>query len=711
MRRVSGVSTRLASVLLAVLAGFLATLAVVQWWASDAIFDEDRFAGTAVRVLERDDVRGEIRRVIVDQAIDQQPDLVTARPLLETVVDTALTSKAFEGIIAEGARELHRAVFETDRRSIILNVSDVMTLAVAALRAYDPDLAGRVPGGPSVGSISLGDRSAATRAIEIDRQLDGLRWVFIGGAVVAMAAAILMAPSRRYAVIAAGLSLVGGAITVWLTIGIVTEMIRASAGGNPAVADAAAAAWEIYAGGLMWWMWLQALTGIAVVTIAASTREGVSARERVERIATAVESAWEVWPARVAIAGAVAVAGLLYLVAPGPSLRVTAQALGLALVALGGTELFRALGIARQAAPMEEPPPVPARAVNALPRVLAGTGLAAGLAAAIFVFWFNRDSLRAEPASARPAIDRCNGHAELCDRRLDQVAFVATHNSMSAAEEPGWFFASHTRGIADQLDDGVRGLLIDLYYGYATNRGVRTDPELVDIPGRIEASLGAEAARAAENLFNTIGPIPPGAKKSLYLCHAYCELGATPFDRTLTSLRKFLDANPNEVVIIFLQDYVSPFDVEAAFMRTRLIDYVYTIEEGQPLPTLREMIEVDRRLLVLSENVGDAPAPPWYHDGFKLTQETPYEFRSVEELSCRPNRGLPGSPLFQLNHWIARLTPLPSDAEVLNAYDFLLARARQCESERGRFMNLVAVNFYEVGDVFRVVDTLNGVGK
>ncbi len=164
MHWLARVSGDVLSLSLAVVAGVLVTLAVVQTWASDAIFDADRFAGTAVRVLERDDVRGEVRRVIVDQAIAQQPDLVTARPLLETVVNTALTSKAVEAIIVQGARELHHAIFETDRRSIVLNISDVMTIAVAALRAYDAELADRVPGGSSVGSIDLGRRGAATRA-------------------------------------------------------------------------------------------------------------------------------------------------------------------------------------------------------------------------------------------------------------------------------------------------------------------------------------------------------------------------------------------------------------------------------------------------------------------------------------------------------------------------------------------------------------------
>src|SRR5207253_5817456 len=35
---------------------------------------------------------------------------------------------------------------------------------------------------------------------------------------------------------------------------------------------------------------------------------------------------------------------------------------------------------------------------------------------------------------------RCNGFAELCGRRLDEVAFAGAHNAMSAASDPGWVF-------------------------------------------------------------------------------------------------------------------------------------------------------------------------------------------------------------------------------------------------------------------------------
>jgi len=63
-----------------------------------------------------------------------------------------------------------------------------------------------------------------------------------------------------------------------------------------------------------------------------------------------------------------------------------------------------------------------------------------------------------------------------------------------------------------------------------------------------------------------------------------------------------------------------------------------------------------------------------------------------------------------MNHWIESTpTPRPSNAEIVNAYDFLLKRAKACRKERGMIPNLVAVDFYRSGDLLRVVDALNGV--
>ncbi|MFN8516640.1 MAG: hypothetical protein U0232_31805, partial [Thermomicrobiales bacterium] len=76
---------------------------------------------------------------------------------------------------------------------------------------------------------------------------------------------------------------------------------------------------------------------------------------------------------------------------------------------------------------------------------------------------------------------------------------------------------------------------------------------------------------------------------------------------------------------------------------------------------------------------------------------------------CAPNRGVVDAPLFLLNHWVARQPPDPGDAAIVNTYEFLLARARQCQQERGRLPNLIAVDFYQIGDLLRVVDELNNI--
>jgi hypothetical protein len=63
-----------------------------------------------------------------------------------------------------------------------------------------------------------------------------------------------------------------------------------------------------------------------------------------------------------------------------------------------------------------------------------------------------------------------------------------------------------------------------------------------------------------------------------------------------------------------------------------------------------------------------------------------------------------------VNHWLASFTKLISSAEEVNVYDVLKPRIDECEIERGRKPSMIAVNWYDRGDLFRVVNELNGVG-
>jgi hypothetical protein len=176
----------------------------------------------------------------------------------------------------------------------------------------------------------------------------------------------------------------------------------------------------------------------------------------------------------------------------------------------------------------------------------------------------------------------------------------------------------------------------------------------------------------------------------------------------LEGVRDFLVQNPGEVLVFVIEDYVTPEDIEAAFRSSGLDRFVYRGGVTAPFPTLREMIDSDQRLVVFGEK--DARGVPWYHPAFETIQETPYRFHTPEEFSCRPNRGSTTAPLFQINHWIETTpTPKPSNATIVNARDFLLARARQCQKERGRLPNILAVDFAMTGDVVGVAAELNGL--
>ena len=130
------------------------------------------------------------------------------------------------------------------------------------------------------------------------------------------------------------------------------------------------------------------------------------------------------------------------------------------------------------------------------------------------------------------------------------------------------------------------------------------------------------------------------------------------------------------------------------------------------------MIDRGQRLVVLAEN--EAGAAPWYQLAYERSlQETPFTFPRAGAAArpgersprpAEPNRGPAGAPLFLVNHWVTTdPLPRPSDADAVNAYEPLLRRLRACERIRDHLPNLVAVNFYRRGDLFRVVDTLNGV--
>ena len=261
-----------------------------------------------------------------------------------------------------------------------------------------------------------------------------------------------------------------------------------------------------------------------------------------------------------------------------------------------------------------------------------------------------------------PPAMKCNGFEALCDRPLNEVAFAATHNSMGNLDD-GWWGANQEHGLTRQMEDGIRGFLLDSY----------------EVEGE------------------------------LWLCHAFCELGSQPLSEALAEIEVFLTSHSSEIMILFFQDAVGSEGMTQAIESAGLKDLVYTHDPATGFPTMGEMIEANTRLIVSSESHG--PPPAWYHYGWDLFFDTPYSFQSVNDFTCELNRGNANNPLFLMNHWVSDSFGLPSQeaSATVNRFDILHARATQCWDEVGQIPNLVTVDFYATGDLIAVVNALNGV--
>jgi uncharacterized membrane protein HdeD (DUF308 family) len=706
---VSEGTRRIAASALAALAALALLAAAVTGYANDALFDSNQFADRATAALDDEAVQAEVAtRVTDDVVLRAQADLIGFRPLIETVVDGVVGSSVFQSAFRAGVADLHRTVFEHDQDTVTLTVADLGQVLRGAFEALRPQIAQQIPG---AADFQVTEISTPGWVADVARVADNAFWaelVLLGLALGLVAGALAVDADRRRTMAALGL-----AVMIWGVVAVVGlgaarayVLTRVDPGGSR---DALDGIWGAFLGDLTTTLYLFAGCGAVIAAAASSLLRPVDITAPLRTGLGFIARVPERRGLRVLRAVALIAAGVLIILRRDAFLDLVVIFTGLYVVYAGVAELMR-MTIPAHAAEAEAD-----RAAGG--RALIAAGIAAGLivlAGSVFIGVGGTDE---SPAAIKT--EGCNGSEALCDRPLDQVAFPSTHNAMSAATNPGWLFAQQEAGFPDQLHDGIRGLFIDAHYGTPTQDGtIKTDLSNLDGPERqaYEEELGTDALNAALRIRDRIVNSEVTGPREVYLCHRFCELGAIPIVDAFRQYRDFLAANPDEVLMIVIEDYVSPADIDAAVRDSGLIDYVY---KGplDPLPTLQEIIDSGGRTVMMAEKNDGGAAIPYYHSAYDaLVQETPYSFKKPAQLtdpakleaSCVPNRGQADAPMFLINHWIdTSPAPKPSNASRVNTHDALLARIRHCEQQRGLTANLISVDFYREGDLFGVVDELN----
>ena len=257
---------------------------------------------------------------------------------------------------------------------------------------------------------------------------------------------------------------------------------------------------------------------------------------------------------------------------------------------------------------------------------------------------------------------QCNGDPNLCNLRYDQVCYATTHNAFNYQGD--FLFPNQSFPVAQQLQDGVRGFMLDVYW------------------------LNNQATVYHGNNF----------------------LGNQPLLGILVDIKTFLDQNPTEIVTIIFECNITAAQMADVFTQANLLSDVHAQPLGQAWPTLGTMVSNNQRLVVLTDE-NDGQAYPWYHYMWDYAVETHYTAHSRGDFSCNYNRGNAANSLFILNHFITNSTfgyGMIDSALAINDSSYLHPRALDCWSTTGKLPNFLTVDFHEQGDLIMVKDLLNG---
>ena len=133
----------------------------------------------------------------------------------------------------------------------------------------------------------------------------------------------------------------------------------------------------------------------------------------------------------------------------------------------------------------------------------------------------------------------------------------------------------------------------------------------------------------------------------------------------LGEIRSFLERRPDNVIILFDEDYVSERDLREAFVRAKLFDRLAVLNRNQPLPTLGELIRSRHNVIVFAQKETSGHYP-WNQDAFRpgfRTRRSASRSRPSSPASQAVGEPLEaggaGNPLLMMNNWADIFPPRP----------------------------------------------------
>lgn len=130
------------SVAICVIAAVVLFVGAIMAYGRREVFDTEAFTSRAVAVVHQEPVRERIATALASQAVEAgHPDLIAARPLLESTISRLIESGTLDPILSRAVAEAHRSLFSAEPSPFVLNLQDILVLARGVVAATLPECA------------------------------------------------------------------------------------------------------------------------------------------------------------------------------------------------------------------------------------------------------------------------------------------------------------------------------------------------------------------------------------------------------------------------------------------------------------------------------------------------------------------------------------------------------------------------------------------
>ncbi len=286
--------------------------------------------------------------------------------------------------------------------------------------------------------------------------------------------------------------------------------------------------------------------------------------------------------------------------------------------------------------------------------------------------------------------------------RYNATCFLTSHNAFANFNEGWGRYMMQTWSIEEQLDHGVRGLMLDVF---------NADGSIVMCHGGC----------------GPLQTVQKGVRKSIYSLFEKHEYKR--FSETLKVVKEWVERHPAEIVTIFLENRVDIQKLNDEIKSVEgLAPFVLTLREWDPAdyqgswPRLAWMRNTNKRIVIFNEDktgsglkmYGEPVLKKYlFYYGWHYIIESQYgtvdpDKACVERTDSQEYRNIRRT-IYVLNFFRTLAGPL-AQSVTDNSYEMLKKTVQLCQSRNlahGKTPNFIALDFVEEGNAIKLINELN----